>query len=166
MRIVTWNINSVRLRADLVERVAQWLHPDVICLQETKSPDEFFPREAFARFGYTHLAIAGMKAYNGVAIASRLPIKAVRSMNFVGREDCRHIQATVEGIEIHNLYVPAGGDIPDPDENPKFAHKLVLPRRSRDLDGGRQRARAGRWCWSAISMSRRWPPMSGRISKC
>lgn len=124
MRIVTWNINSVRLRADLVERVAQWLHPDVICLQETKSPDEFFPREAFARFGYSHLAIAGMKAYNGVAIASRFPLKAVRTMNFVGRQDCRHIQATVEGIEIHNLYVPAGGDIPDPDDNPKFAHKL------------------------------------------
>jgi len=126
MRIVTWNINSVRLRADLVERVAQWLHPDVICLQETKSPDEFFPREAFERFGYTHLAISGMKGYNGVAIASRYPLTAVRNLNFVGREDCRHIQATVQGIEVHNLYVPAGGDIPDPDENKKFAHKLAF----------------------------------------
>jgi len=126
MRIVTWNINSVRLRAELIGRVAEWLHPDVICLQETKSPDEHFPREAFARFGYTHLAISGMKAYNGVAIASRLPLKAVRNNNFVAREDCRHIQATVEGIEIHNFYVPAGGDIPDPDENPKFAHKLAF----------------------------------------
>ena len=126
MRIVTWNINSVRLRADLIERIAQWLHPDVICLQETKSPDEFFPRDAFARSGYVHLALAGQKAYNGVAIASRLPLKAVRKSDFVGRSDCRHIQATVEGVEIHNFYVPAGGDIPDPDENVKFAHKLAF----------------------------------------
>jgi len=126
MRIVTWNINSVRLRADLIERVAAWLHPDVICLQETKSPDEHFPREAFARSGYAHVAMAGMKAYNGVAIASRLPIAAVRSRKFCDKDDCRHIQATVDGVEIHNLYVPAGGDTPDPDENVKFAHKLAF----------------------------------------
>ncbi len=55
MRIVTWNINSVRLRAGLFERLSQWLHPDVICLQETKSPDEFFPRDAFAALGYKHI---------------------------------------------------------------------------------------------------------------
>jgi exodeoxyribonuclease-3 len=124
MRIVTWNINSVRLRAELFERLSQWLHPDVICLQETKSPDEFFPRDAFAALGYKHLALAGMKAYNGVAIASKFPLKAIRSQNFCAKQDCRHIQATVEGIEIHNFYVPAGGDVPDPDDNPKFAHKL------------------------------------------
>ena len=80
MRIVTWNINSVRLRAELIERIATWLHPDVICLQETKSPDEHFPREAFAALGlYAIIAMAGMKAYNGVAIASRLPLAAMRS---------------------------------------------------------------------------------------
>jgi exodeoxyribonuclease-3 len=126
MRVVTWNINSVRLRADLIERVATWLHPDVICLQETKSPDEHFPREAFARSGYAHLAIAGMKGYNGVAIASRLPIGAVRTRHFCDKQDCRHIQATIDGVEIHNFYIPAGGDIPDPDENVKFAHKLAF----------------------------------------
>ncbi len=126
MRIVTWNINSVRLRRDLIERVATWLHPDVICLQETKSPDEHFPREAFERSGYKHIAMAGMKGYNGVAIASRLPITAERNRHFCEKQDCRHIQATVDGIEIHNFYVPAGGDIPDPDENKKFAHKLAF----------------------------------------
>src|SRR5579863_1986978 len=103
MRIVTWNINSVRLRAELIERVDTWLHPDVICLQETKSPDEFFPRAAFERLGYKHIAIAGMKAYNGVAIASKSPLRAVRSHKFCERVDCRHIQASVDGIELHNF---------------------------------------------------------------
>ncbi len=126
MRLVTWNINSVRLRAPLLERVAQWLHPDILCLQETKVADPLFPREALTSLGYKHIALAGQKAYNGVCIASKLPLAAVARRSFCGKDDARHLQATVAGIEIHCLYVPAGGDVPDPDENPKFAHKLAF----------------------------------------
>ncbi len=130
MRIVTWNINSVRLRQDLVLRLIDDIAPDILCLQETKCPDELFPREPFIEKGYEHIALAGMKGYNGVAILSRLPLEGHEVQHWCGREDCRHIMARLpggpngSGMEIHNLYIPAGGDIPDPDKNEKFAHKL------------------------------------------
>ena len=127
MRIVTWNINSVRLRADLFERLSQWLAPDVICLQETKVVNELFPTKVFETLGYPHIAHAGMKSYNGVAIISKFPLENVSTRSFCEREDCRHIMAHVAGpvaFDLHCLYIPAGGDIPDPIENKKFAHKL------------------------------------------
>lgn len=125
MRIATWNINSVRLRIGLIERLIDEQQPDLICLQETKTVDETFPREAFAAKGFKHQHIAGMKSYNGVAILSRLPLSNMGGKNWQGREDCRHIYADLpNGIELHCCYVPAGGDIPDPVANPKFAHKL------------------------------------------
>lgn len=125
MRIITWNINSVRLRLPLVTHLIAAKNPDVICLQETKTPDEFFPREAFEKLGYT-AHINGMKGYNGVAILSRAPIKNPQIHSRVGRDDCRHISATIDGIDIHCLYIPAGGDIPDRVANDKFGHKLDL----------------------------------------
>jgi len=125
MRIATWNINSVRLRIDLLERFIDEVSPDVICLQETKTIDDTFPRQAFAAKGYKHQQILGMKSYNGVAIVSRLPLQDAGHKNWQMREDCRHTFASLEnGTEIHCVYVPAGGDIPDPVANPKFAHKL------------------------------------------
>ncbi len=125
MRLITWNINSVRLRIDLVRRLLEEEEPDILCLQETKTPDELFPREAFEALGYRHMLVHGMKGYNGVAILARRPFGAAATRAWCARTDCRH--AIVElpgGIELHNIYVPAGGDIPDPQENPKFAHKL------------------------------------------
>ena len=125
MRLITWNINSVRLRAPLVCRLLEEQEPDVLCLQETKSPDELFPREAFETLGYRHMLVHGMKGYNGVAILSRLPFGATATRAWCARTDCRHAVAELPGgIELHNIYVPAGGDIPDPAMNPKFAHKL------------------------------------------
>lgn len=125
MKIATWNINSVRLRLPLVLRLLDELQPDVLCLQETKTPDEFFPNAAFAAHGYEHTHIHGMKGYNGVAIVSRIPLIAREIRHSCDKEDCRHIAATTpEGTEIHCVYIPAGGDIPDPDVNDKFAHKL------------------------------------------
>jgi exodeoxyribonuclease-3 len=125
MRIVTWNINSVRLRIGLIERLIDEEKPDVICLQETKTVDETFPREAFAVKGYTHQHIRGMKSYNGVAILSRLPFGKTGMQNWQDKDDCRHVFAELPGgIELHCVYVPAGGDIPDPKANVKFAHKL------------------------------------------
>ena len=125
MRIVTWNINSVRLRIGLIERLVTEVAPDVLCLQETKVTDALFPRQAFVDMGLPHAALAGMPNYNGVAILSRFPLDDVEIHNWCGREDSRHVTARLpNGIEVHNLYVPSGGDVPDPEKNPKFAHKL------------------------------------------
>jgi exodeoxyribonuclease-3 len=125
MKIATWNINSVRLRLDLVLAFLQDADIDILCLQETKTQDVHFPADAFAHCGWRHQAIRGEKSYNGVAILSRRPFVKTSHIDWAGKGDCRHIWAqTEDGIGIHNFYVPAGGDVPDPDENPKFAHKL------------------------------------------
>lgn len=125
MRIATWNINSVRLRAPLVRRVMDDHVPDIIALQETKTPDEYFPFETFHEAGYEHIHIHGMKGYNGVAIISKLPFEATDVHHRCGKEDCRHIAARFKDFELHNLYIPAGGYEPDPAEE-KFAHKLAF----------------------------------------
>jgi exodeoxyribonuclease III len=128
IRIATWNINSLRLRLPLLQKLAAEQAPDVICLQETKCPDEHFPQADIAAMGYAHQAFAGMKSYNGVAILSKLPLSNIQIINHCGKEDCRHItaQLTVAGknVAVHNLYIPAGGDVPDRALNDKFAHKL------------------------------------------
>lgn len=130
MRILTWNINSVRLRMPLLKKIARKHAPDVICLQETKTPDEFFPLKEIAGLGYEHTHIHGMKSYNGVAILSRAPFETKEIHRRVGKEDCRHIAAQIQSkkfkkpVELHCLYVPAGGDVPDPKQNDKFDHKL------------------------------------------
>ena len=125
LRIASWNINSLRLRLGNVTRLVETLSPDVLCLQEIKVQDEHFPHERLGELGYRHILAHGMKCYNGVAVLSRLPFSRPPRRAWCGREDCRH--AIVElpgGIELHNFYVPAGGDVPDPQANPKFAHKL------------------------------------------
>jgi len=125
MKIATWNINSVRLRLDLVLGFLKQADIDVLCLQETKTQDMYFPAEELAAAGWPHQVIRGEKSYNGVAIIARRPLVKTDHMEWTGKSDCRHIWAmTDDGIGIHNFYVPAGGDIPDAVENPKFAHKL------------------------------------------
>ncbi len=131
MRIVTWNINSLRFRLQLLERMAAALSPDVICLQETKVPDELFPAGLGAALGYAHVAHRGMKAYNGVAVLSRLPLRVSSDApDWCLRNDRRHLAVTLHPpsgpVILHDFYVPAGGDIPDPALNPKFAHKLAF----------------------------------------
>ena len=128
LTLASWNINSVRLRIDLVSRLLAQHAPDVICLQETKCRDAEFPLSAFRKAGYTHVAINGQKGYHGVAIASKLPFQRIERRGFCGKVDARHIAVTLapngRPVTLHNLYVPAGGDEPDPAINPKFAHKL------------------------------------------
>jgi exodeoxyribonuclease-3 len=126
VKLATWNINSIRLRVANVTRFLEEESPDVLCLQETKTPDEFFPHAPFEALGYRHRLVHGMKGYNGVAILSRIPFEDDGlTQGWCDRQDCRHGHVRLRGgIELHNLYIPAGGDIPDPAENPKFAHKL------------------------------------------
>ena len=125
MKLATWNINSVRLRLPLVLQFLQDADIDVLCLQETKTEDQHFPTAAFAEAGWPYQAIRGEKSYNGVAILARQPISRITHREWAGKTDCRHISAvTADGVHIENFYVPAGGDIADPQENPKFAHKL------------------------------------------
>ena len=129
LRIATWNINSLRLRLKLLERLIEGLNPDIICLQETKVPDDLFPTGAPAEIGYPFAAFRGMKGYNGVAILSRVPLTVdATSPDWCERGDCRHLAVTLDvpsgPVGLHNFYVPAGGDIPDRAANVKFAHKL------------------------------------------
>ncbi|MCC0004934.1 MAG: exodeoxyribonuclease III [Methylobacteriaceae bacterium] len=129
-KIATWNINSVRLRMPIVARYLREHGPDVLCLQETKCRDSEFPFSAFRELGYEHIEIHGQKGYHGVAIASRRPLTESRRRDFCGKGDARHLcvglKIGARTIELHNFYVPAGGDEPDPQINPKFAHKLAF----------------------------------------
>ena len=135
LRIATWNINSLRLRIGLLRHLIDALNPDVICLQETKVPDALFPDVLFKEgapgaLGYPHVVRRGMKGYNGVAILSRVPMTLdLSTPDWCGRGDCRHLAVRLDvpgGLTVHNFYVPAGGDVPDPAINIKFAHKLAF----------------------------------------
>jgi len=130
MRIASWNVNSVRTR---LEQVVGWLaaeQPEVLCLQETKVDDPLFPHAAFSDLGYT-AAISGQKAYNGVAILSRLPLEDVQ-VGFSALlpsdgeaaqlgEQKRVISARIEGLRVLNLYVPNGSSL----KSEKYAYKLA-----------------------------------------
>ncbi|MEZ5686665.1 MAG: exodeoxyribonuclease III [Paracoccaceae bacterium] len=131
--LATWNINSVRLRAGLVEKLMREEAPDILCLQECKSPVEKIPREAFEALGYRWMVARGQKGYNGVAIFSKLPMQEVRAEDWAQMGHARHIAGQLEnGVTIHNFYVPAGGDIPDREQNEKFGQKLDFLTHMRD----------------------------------
>ncbi|MCO6384512.1 exodeoxyribonuclease III [Oceanicola sp. 502str15] len=131
--LATWNINSVRLRADLVARLMREEMPDVLCLQECKSPVDKIPVEIFKALGYTHMVARGQKGYNGVAILSKLPIEEVGAADYARLGHARHIAGRLEnGVTIHNFYVPAGGDVPDREVNEKFGQKLDYLAEMRD----------------------------------
>jgi len=131
--LCTWNINSVRLREALVLKLLQEEAPDVLCLQECKSPVDKIPTDAFRDLGYTHMAARGQKGYNGVAILSKLPITDAGDRDFASLGHARHVAATLEsGVTLHNFYVPAGGDKPDREINEKFGQKLDYLTEMRD----------------------------------
>jgi exodeoxyribonuclease III len=133
LKITTWNINSVRLRIDLVAKLIKSVRPDVLCLQEIKCPVDAFPLKRFKRLGYEHIAINGQKGYHGVAVISRLPFESQTVKGYCGKLDARHVGVVLgeraglrDPLNIHNYYIPAGGDEPDPAINPKFEHKLAF----------------------------------------
>jgi exodeoxyribonuclease-3 len=131
--VTTWNINSVRFRINLVAKFVNAARPDILCLQETKCPDDSFPIKRFRRLGYEHVALNGQKGYHGVVVLSRLPFESKAVRIFCDKNDCRHVSIVLgeraglkDPVALHNFYVPAGGDVPDPAVNPKFAHKLAF----------------------------------------
>lgn len=124
LRLTTWNVNSVRLRAEQVARFVDEHNPDVLCLQEIKCQEGEFPRAIFEEIGLRHIKISGQKGWHGVAMASRHPIEDIAPLNACREGHARCVGGKVAGVEIHNFYIPAGGDIPDRATNPKFDHKL------------------------------------------
>ena len=128
MKLISWNINSVRLRMPLIGEFIKEQNPDILCLQELKTQDEFFPLQEFKDLGYDYVEFSGEKSYNGVAIISKLSLKNVETIDIHDYGHKRHIKCDIEtkagSVEIHNFYIPAGGDIADVETNPKFDHKL------------------------------------------
>ncbi|MEA2904995.1 MAG: exodeoxyribonuclease [Alphaproteobacteria bacterium] len=125
MRIATWNVNSIKQR---MENILTWLaerQPDVVCLQETKCVDAAFPREAFETAGY-NVAVHGQKAFNGVAILSKLPFDEVtaRLPGDDQDEHARFIEAVISTdaapLRIASIYLPNG----NPPEGDKYSFKL------------------------------------------
>jgi len=126
LTLATWNVNSVRAHAGAVERFLGEVRPDILCLQETKVADGAFPLGLFRRLGYRHHAVYGQKGYHGVAIFSvKRPLEGPTRKVWCGIAEARHLYCRIgDDVELHNFYVPAGGDLPDPALNPKFRHKL------------------------------------------
>ena len=126
--VATWNINSVRLRADQVERFLSQESPDVLCLQEIKCAEHLFPHDVFEKAGYVHRAIHGQKGYHGVATVSRIPLREFSRHDWQDNGEARHVGVELlgpgQGMVLENVYIPAGGDIPDREVNPKFGQKL------------------------------------------
>ena len=136
MRIVSWNINSLRKRQD---RLLAWLEatqPDVVCLQETKCTDEQFPELALRGAGY-HSAFHGQKSYNGVAILSRTPLHDVR-VSLCDEEDDPHarvIAATVDAVRVYSVYAPNGQAVGSPAYEYKLKWYARLEKYLRDGEG-------------------------------
>ncbi len=125
MRIATWNVNSIRQR---MENLCAWLserQPDVVCLQETKTTDDAFPREPLEGLGY-NLAVHGQKTFNGVAILSKHPLEDV-TIGLPGDpsdDHARFIEAVIahpEGaIRVASIYLPNG----NPVASEKYPYKM------------------------------------------
>ncbi|PCH62041.1 MAG: exodeoxyribonuclease III [Gammaproteobacteria bacterium] len=120
MKIVSWNVNSLRVR---LPHVLDWLEsakPDVLALQETKMTDENFPAEEIKEAGY-HVVFSGQKTYNGVAIISTSEATdIVTDVPDLDDPQRRILAATVDGVRIIDLYVPNGQSV----DSEKYPYKL------------------------------------------
>ncbi|MEM8551300.1 MAG: exodeoxyribonuclease III [Pseudomonadota bacterium] len=129
LTVVTWNINSIRARIDTFGKMVRKVKPDVILLQETRCENGSFPRTTMKRRGYRHTALNGRGGHHGVAILSKLPLGDVSVDVIGGIDQPRHISAVVDWhgpVRLHSLYIPSGGDEPDPNINDKFRDKLAF----------------------------------------
>jgi len=123
LRVTTWNVNSIKVRADQVLAWSARQSPDVLCLQEIKTEDGGFPAARFAEAGFASAAVAGQKTYNGVAILAKAPLTDVVVGFHDAEEDDpqrRLLRATVNGVRVVNCYCPNGEDV----GSDKYAYKL------------------------------------------
>ena len=122
MKIVTYNINGIGAR---LQNLLKWLNqtsPDVVCLQELKSPQEKFPADAIRDAGY-QVIWHGQKSWNGVAILSKGPTPVELRRVLPGDPEdvhSRYIEATLDDVLLACLYLPNGNPAP----GPKFDYKL------------------------------------------
>ncbi len=125
MRIATWNVNSIKQRID---SAVAWLaerKPDIVCLQETKTVDDAFPREPFEALGY-NLAIHGQKTFNGVALLSKFPFDEVNAglPGDDGDDHARFIEGVVStahgALRVASIYLPNGY----PPDTEKYTYKI------------------------------------------
>jgi len=136
VKIASWNINSVRARLDIVERFLIEESPDILCLQETKVMNNIFPEGLFRQHGYNFQRLNGQQMHHGVAIVSRIPIREDDRLDWQANGEARHIGVCLDnGVRLENVYVPAGGDVPDREVNPKFGQKLDFLERMIDWSG-------------------------------
>jgi exodeoxyribonuclease-3 len=127
LKIASWNINSVRARIDLVTRFLQEEAPDILCLQETKVTDDIFPGGVFRQMGYNHHILHGQPMHHGVAIISKVPMREDDRLDWQANKEARHVGVRLDnGVRLENVYVPAGGEVPDREQNPKFGQKLDI----------------------------------------
>jgi len=140
LKIASWNINSVRARIEIVERLLREEQPDILCLQETKVVNDIFPAAMFHQLGYHHQVLHGQPMHHGVAIVSRVPMREDDRLDWQANGEPRHIGVQLEnGFRLENVYVPAGGDVPDRTINPKFGQKLdFVERMTRWSEGLRE----------------------------
>ena len=164
LKIASWNINSIRARVGIVEKFLTEEAPDILCLQETKVRDSEFPHALFHRLGYDHIIICGQPMHHGVAIASRVPMREDDRHDWQDNGEARHVGVRLEcGIRLENVYVPAGGDIPDRDAQSQIRPEARLHRAD---DALVRDAAPARRSWSATSTSRRSNATSGATSSC
>lgn len=136
LRIASWNINSIRARLHLIRQLVAERQVDILCLQETKCDDNSFPATDLAALGFAHQVLAGQRMHHGVAILSRRPLSEVARHDWQTNGEARHVAVELpRGVILHNVYVPAGGDIPDRALNPKFGQKLDFLARMTDWSG-------------------------------
>ncbi|MEO5808617.1 MAG: exodeoxyribonuclease III [Sphingomicrobium sp.] len=125
LKIASWNINSVRARAEIVGRFIDEEQPDIVCLQETKAMDDAFPAALFVGRGYHYHELNGQKMHHGVAILSRVALHEPGRHDWQDNGEARHVGVRLDcGVRVENVYIPAGGDVPDRALNPKFGQKL------------------------------------------
>lgn len=123
MKLITWNVNSLRTRLERVQQLLAQHQPDVLCLQETKVPDDQFPAEVFESAGYRHAAFGQTGGYNGVALLARQPIENVQQ-GFDGDPipgQARVVSADIAGVRVASVYVVNGQSV----ESDKYPLKLA-----------------------------------------